>query len=212
MIGYHLTTIAGEKMKTLTQRQQQVLDCINSHIDRYGYPPTLREIAATLSIKGTLGVLKHLRALEQKGAISRQNGSSRGLRVIARPEQNKLPIVGTVRAGALHPAIEDIQGEITLGNQDIQGGTFFLRVHGDSMIDAAILDGDLALIKPQPDAQNGEIIVALVGDEATLKRFYRENEQIRLQPENKNMQPIIIGPDDNEIRIIGKVVSLLRQY
>ena len=198
-------------MKSLTDRQQQVLDCINHHIDRHGYPPTLREIAAVLNINGTLGVLKHLRALEKKGAISKQEGSSRSIRVMARVE-NKLPIVGTVRAGALQPAFEDIQGEVAISREDARGGTFFLRVRGDSMIDAAILDGDLALIKPQPDADNGDIIVAMVGDEATLKRFYREDKRIRLQPENPEMQPIFVGPNDSDIHIIGKVVSLLRQY
>lgn len=199
-------------MNPLTDRQQQVLDCINRHIDRHGYPPTLREIAAALNITGTLGVLKHLRALEKKGVISKQNGSSRGLRVTSRPVTGKLPIVGTVRAGALQPAIEDIQGEVNIDLEDARGGTFFLRVRGDSMIGAAILDGDLALIKPQPDADNGDIVVALVGDEATLKRFFRENDRIRLQPENPEMQPIFVGPNDSDIHIIGKVVSLIRQY
>ena len=199
-------------MNPLTARQQQVLDCINRHIDRHGYPPTLREIAAVLNISGTLGVLKHLRALEKKGAISKQSGSSRGLRVTDRPDVGTLPIVGTVRAGALQPAIEDIQGEVTIGQEETRGGTFFLRVQGDSMINAAILNGDLALIKPQPDADNGDIVVALIGDEATLKRFYREDGRIRLQPENHEMQPIFIGPDDNDMQIIGKMVGLLRQY
>ncbi len=199
-------------MNTLTNRQQQVLDCINRHIDRHGYPPTLREIAAALNITGTLGVLKHLRALKKKGVISKQDGSSRGIRVIARTEEGKLPIVGTVRAGALQPAIEDIQGEIAISRKETRGGTFFLRVQGDSMIGAAILDGDLALIKPQPDANNGDIVVALIGDEATLKRFFREDNRIRLQPENPKMQPIFVGPKDSDIHIIGKVVSLLRQY
>ncbi len=199
-------------MRPLTDRQQQVLDCINHHIDRYGYPPTLREIAAALNINGTLGVLKHLRALEKSGAISKQEGASRALRVTDRTESGKLPIIGTIQAGALQTAIEEIQGEIEIEPKEARGGTFFLRVRGDSMIDAAILDGDLALIKPQPDADNGDIVVALVGDEATLKRFYREKGRIRLQPENQQMQPIFVGPDESEIRIIGKMVSLLRQY
>lgn len=199
-------------MNPLTNRQQQVLDCINQHIDRHGYPPTLREIAAALNITGTLGVLKHLRALEKKGAINKQGGSSRSIRVVARTEGNKLPIVGTVRAGALQPAIEDIQGEINLGREDTRGGTFFLRVQGNSMVGAAILDGDLALIKPQPDADNGDIVVTLVGDEATLKRFFREDDRIRLQPENPEMRPIFVGPNDSDIQIIGKMVGLLRQY
>ena len=199
-------------MKQLTDRQQQVLDCINHHIDQHSYPPTLREIAAALNINGTLGVLKHLRALEKKGLISKQEGSSRSIRVIARAGEGKLPIVGTVRAGALQPAFEDIQGEIAIYKEDTRGGSFFLRVRGDSMIGAAILDGDLALIKPQAEADNGDIVVALVGDEATLKRFYREDGRIRLQPENPEMQPIFVGPDDNDISIIGKMVSLLRHY
>lgn len=200
-------------MISLTDRQQQVLDCINRHIERDGYPPTLREIAASLQINGTLGVLKHLRALEKKGAISKQSGSSRGLRVTAAPDRDgRIPIVGTVRAGALQPALEDIQGDVALGREETRGGTFFLRVRGDSMIDAGIMDGDLALIKPQPDADNGDIVVAQIGDEATLKRFYRDKDRIRLQPENPTMQPIFVGAGDGEVTIIGKLVSLLRHY
>lgn len=196
-------------MKSLTKRQLQVLDCINRYLTRHGYPPTLREIAAALNINGTLGVLKHLRALEKKGFISKRDGSSRSIRIIDKIGANSLPIVGTVRAGSLQPAFEDIQGEVLIDPKESRGGSFFLRVRGESMIDAAILDGDLALIKPQPDADDGDIVVVLVGEEATLKRFFREEDQIRLQPENKEMQPIFIGPED-DVRIVGKVVRLIR--
>jgi repressor LexA len=199
-------------MEPLTSRQQQVLDCITRALDRNGIPPTLREIADDLQISGTLGVLKHLQALEKKGCIRKEAGTARGLRIIGRQNRQGVPIIGTVRAGAPHPAIEEIEGylEPATGNAD---GAFYLRVRGDSMIDDAILDGDLALVHPQPTANNGDIVVALIGDEATLKRFYRDGDRIRLQPANRHLQPLLFSPDDgNDIHIVGKVVSIVRRY
>jgi len=199
-------------METLTRRQQQVLDCINHTLDRHGIPPTLREIADHLQISGTLGVLKHLQALEKKGCIRKEAGTARGLRVIGRQNRQGVPIIGTVRAGAPHPAIEEIEGYLEPATND-HDGAFYLRVRGDSMIDDAILDGDLALIRPQPTAHNGDIVVALIGDEATIKRFYRDGDSIRLQPANHRLQPLLFRPEDgDDVHIIGKVVSIVRQY
>ncbi|MBU5613468.1 transcriptional repressor LexA [Geomonas azotofigens] len=199
-------------MEQLTSRQQEVLDIIVRHVEANGYPPTLREIGARLGVSGTLGVLKHLEALEKKGYLRRQEGSTRGITLNSQGQGASLPIVGTVRAGALHPAIEDVEGHFTIDRSQLdKGGTFFLRVKGDSMIHAHIKEGDLALVRPQPDANNRDIVVAMVAGEATLKRFYREANRIRLQPENPNYEPIFIEEGDGEVSIVGKVVGIYRQ-
>lgn len=200
-------------MENLTHRQQQVLDCITDHLERQGYPPTLREIATYLKISGTLGVIKHLQALEKKGYIEKTSGRSRAIRLTGQKASGlSLPIVGQVAAGSLQPAIEEIDDYFTIDHSRARPGDFLLRVKGDSMIEAGILNGDLALVRPQATAANGEIVVVLVDDEATLKRFYRESGQIRLQPENPTMAPIIIKPDDGEVSIVGKVTGLFRQF
>ena len=205
-------------MDKLTPRQQQVLDCIADHIEQNGYPPTLREIAGHLKISGTLGVIKHLQALEKKGYIEKETGSSRGIRLVGQKGANRtenvlaLPIVGRVAAGSLQPAVEDIDGNFIVDRGQARDGDFLLRVKGESMIEAGIFDGDLAQVRPQHTANTGEIVVALVNDEATLKRFYRGNGHIRLQPENRDMEPIIIMPGDGETRIVGKLVGLFRQF
>ena len=199
-------------MEQLTLRQKEVLEIVTRHIDDCGYPPTLREIGTKLGVSGTLGVMKHLEALEKKGYLRRQEGSTRGITLCHRARAGSLPIVGMVRAGAPHPAIEDIEGHFAIDRSQLAtGGAFFLRVKGDSMIHAHIQEGDLALVRPQPDAANRDIVVAMVGGEATLKRFYREKDLIRLQPENPNYHPIIIREGDGEVSIVGKVVGIYRQ-
>lgn len=199
-------------MEELTLRQKEVLEIVSRHIEEYGYPPTLREIGAKLGVSGTLGVLKHLDALERKGYLRRQEGSTRSITLSQQGHGVPLPIVGQVRAGTLHPAIEDVEGHFTIDRSQMdKGGTFFLRVKGDSMIHAHIVEGDLALVRPQPDAHNKDIVVAMVGGEATLKRFYREADRIRLQPENPNYDPIIVREGDGEVSIVGKVVGIYRQ-
>jgi repressor LexA len=199
-------------MDQLTARQEQVLKIVTEYIGSYGYPPSLRDIGKKLAVSGTLGVMKHLEALERKGYLRRQEGSSRGITLCNQAQAGSLPIVGVVRAGALHPAIEDIEGHFAIDNSQLRsGGTFFLRVKGDSMIHAHIKEGDLALVRPQPSAENRDIVVAMVGGEATLKRFYREGDQIRLQPENPNYSAIIIREGDGELSIVGKVVGIYRQ-
>jgi repressor LexA len=199
-------------MEQLTSRQQQVLEIVTQYINEYGYPPSLREIGKKLSVSGTLGVIKHLEALEKKGYLRRQEGSPRGISLSHQAQAASLPIVGVVRAGALQPAIEDIEGYFGIDRSQLRaGGTFFLRVKGDSMIHAHIKEGDLALVRPQPNASNRDIVVAMVGGEATLKRFYREDDRIRLQPENPNYNAIIIREGDEEVSIVGKVVGIYRQ-
>lgn len=198
-------------MEALTPRQQEVLEIITSYLEEYGYPPSLRDIGAKLKVTGTLGVLKHLNALERKGYLRRQGGSSRGISLVQHAEAASLPVVGVVRAGALSLALEEIEGHFAIDRSQLNGGTFFLRVKGDSMIHAHITEGDLALVRPQPVAQNRDIVVAMVQGEATLKRFYREKNQIRLQPENPNYNAIIVRDGEDEVRIVGKVVGIYRQ-
>lgn len=200
-------------MNTLTKRQQQVLDFINDYISSNGNAPSQREIAASLKINGTAGVMKHLQALERKGCILRRQGSARG---VALPSPHStavsLPIVGTVRAGTPQPPVEDIEGYFSIDLSQHKGESgFFLRVKGDSMIGASIVEGDLALVRPQTTAENGDIVVALVDGEATLKRFFIERDRIRLQPENPAMEPLIITPGQQEIAIIGRVTGIYRE-
>jgi repressor LexA len=195
----------------LTQRQRQVLQFITSFADSNGYPPSQREIAGHLKVSGTLPVMKHLDALERKGYIRREN-VNRGI-VLTTPNSRStsLPIVGTVRAGQLSTAIEDIQGYFSVDQMAVKGtDCFFLKVSGDSMINAGILDGDLALVRPQPTANNKDIVVAMVDGEATVKWFYKEPDHIRLQPANSNMDPILIYPEYGEVTIVGKVIGIYR--
>ena len=197
-------------MVLLTGRQQQVLDFIQSYIDNNGYPPTLREICSHLGVSGTLSAMRHLEALEKKGYLKRDSGS-RGIALTTPTNVSaSLPIVGTVRAGALSPAVEDITGYISVDRMLLHGGKFFLRVQGDSMINACICDGDLVMVRPQPIADNQDIVVAMVEGEATLKRFYREKDHICLQPENASMAAIIIPEGSSDVTIIGKVVGVYR--
>ena len=197
-------------MSILTIRQQQVLDYIQSHIDNDGYPPTIREICSHLGVSGTVSAMRHLEALEKKGYIKRDS-SSRGIAVTTpTTDSASLPIAGTVRAGTLSPAIEDITGYISVDRAFLHGGKFFLRVKGESMINAWICDKDLVLVRPQPVADNQDIVVAMVEGETTLKRFFRENGTIRLQPENPDMAAIIIPEGSGDVTIIGKVVGVFR--
>lgn len=197
-------------MSQPTARQQQALDFVQSYSDNNGYPPTIREICAHLGVSGTLSAIRHLDALEKKGYIKRDSGS-RGIALTTpTSETASLPIAGTVRAGALTPAIEDITGYLSVDRSLLHGGKFFLRVQGDSMINASICEKDLVLVRPQPSADNQDIIVAMVEGEATLKRFFREKGHIRLQPENSAMMPIIIPESSCDITIVGKVVGVYR--
>ena len=200
-------------MEPLTERQRQVLDFISSCLGSHACPPTLREISSHINTKGTVTAIRHLVELERKGYITRREGSSRSISVIGRGGTIAVPVIGKVKAGLPSLAYEDIQGYLNLDTNWVRGkDCFFLRVEGDSMIEAGILDGDLALIRPQPTADNGEIVVAMIDGEATLKRFYKDENNIRLQPENKSMEPIIIKAGTAETAIIGKLLKTVRNY
>lgn len=207
-----MTTYEVKSRDELTPRQRQVLQFITTFADSNGYPPTQREIAAHLKVSGTLPVMKHLDALERKGYIKRES-VNRGITLkVPNSRHTSLPIVGTVRAGQLSTAIEDIQGYFSVDQMAVKGADcFFLKVSGDSMIDAGILDGDLALVRPQLTADNKDIVVAMVDGEATLKYFHKELDHIRLQPANSGMKPILIYPEDGEVTLVGKVIGIYRQ-
>jgi len=206
-----MTTYGLKPQNELTQRQRQVLQFITSFADNNGYPPSQREIAGHLNVSGTLPVMKHLSALERKGFIKREH-VNRGITLkVPNSRPVSLPIVGTVRAGQLSTAIEDIQGYFSVDQMAVKGADcFFLKVSGDSMINAGILDDDLVLVRPQPTANNKDTVVAMVDGEATVKWFYKEHDHIRLQPANSSMSPILIYPEDGEVTIVGKVIGVYR--
>jgi len=198
-------------MPKLTSRQQQVLDFIGHFIESEGFSPTLQEIALHLGIRGNLGVLRHLSALEKKGYLKRVSGQSRGIVLANRNSSQRLPVVGSVAAGPLTEALENTEDYIDVDPLLIKGeGSFVLRVRGDSMIEAHIVDGDLAVVRPQAVAENGEVVVAMLNGEATLKRFYQEKNHIRLQPENSSLKPILLAPEDGEVLVVGKVTGIIR--
>lgn len=208
-------------MLELTERQKQILDFIIESIDNYGFPPSVSEIQDEFSFKSPNAVQDHLSALERKKYISRHSHKSRGIEILihrAKQENGngnttEVPIVGRVSAGLPILAQENLEGVLTVDKILIKNpnNVFALRVKGDSMVNAGILDGDFVLVQQQPFANQGEIVVALVEDEATVKRFYKENNQIRLQPENENMSPIIVNPKHKKIQLIGKVEGVIRK-
>jgi repressor LexA len=200
-------------MQTLTDRQQQVYSFIKEYIEANGSSPTLREISAHIGTAGTVTAMGHVTALQKKGYLRRRTaGSSRGIVLThAFSTVSTLPIVGRIRAGTLHPAIEDISGYLNIDSSLVKGeGCYFLKVDGDSMLNKGILPGDNVLIRPQQVANNGEIVAAMVDGEATLKQFFLESDRILLQPANPDYQPIVILPGQGNVTIIGKMIGLLR--
>ena len=193
--------------------QQRILDYIRSVIQTRGYPPSVREIGAAVGLKSTSTVHGHLQRLEKKGLIHRDAMKPRAMEVSGvspvDPSNVAVPILGHVTAGVPILAEENLEEYVQLPTSRVgEGEHFILHVHGDSMIDAGILDGDLIVVRQQVDANNGEIVVAMIDDSATVKRFYKERGHFRLQPENPTMDPIIV----NDVTILGKVVSLYRTF
>jgi repressor LexA len=211
-------------MHKLTARQKAVLEYIGDSIQARGYPPTLREIGNHLGIRSTNGVNDHLRALERKGYLTREDMKSRTLRLMKTPDGKpsssndnlvEIPIVGRVAAGALSEAIEHPEDTVHIDRMLIGGqrDVFGLRVTGESMIDAGIVDGDFVFVRKQLTANRGEVIIALVGDEATCKYYYPEREHVRLQPANKEMAPILIPKNDwRSTQVLGVVVGVLSPF
>ncbi len=203
--------------RPITQRQRSILDFIAEEVDKKGYPPTIREIGANFGIGSTNGVRSVLSALERKGFISRKPYLSRSIELLKTPDRNigmaRIPIVGRVAAGMPLLAEENLEGEILI-DRDLfpSGDGFALRVRGNSMIEAGINDGDIVLARPDLPIDTGTIVIALIGDEATVKRYYPETNRIRLQPANETIGPIIIERNTPGFRIVGRVVGLYRRY
>ncbi len=200
----------------LTKKQHNFLSFLTKYIRENGYPPTIREMVYHLKLASTNSVKKYLDILERKGYIKRIPNSPRAIEVCAETPESQaklIPVVGRVRAGAPHLAVEDITGHLAIDeSMACWDETFFLRVEGDSMIDAHIQDGDFVLVKSQQTAENGDIVVAIINDEATVKKFFRRGNSIYLEPANSTMKPIIIREDQaHEMMIAGKVVTVLRQ-
>lgn len=201
---------------SLSEKQQNVLDYLKLSIDEKGYAPSVRDICKDVGIKSTSTVHAYLKKLTQLGFIEMDNTISRSIRL---PEQIRqlgsndlveVPIVGQVAAGTPILAQENIEDTFTVSSAYTKNSTvFMLKVKGDSMIEAGILEGDLILVKQQATANNGDIVVAVMEDEATVKTYYKEKDHIRLQPENSSMDPILVYTD---IIIAGKVIGLFRSY
>jgi len=196
----------------LTSRQKAVLDFIKEFTGENGYPPTMREICARFGFLPRAAT-NHVSTLVRKGYLSKRPLKSRSLIVVGsdRHGLREVPIVGRVAAGEPILAVENIEGAIMLPAGWVQGAeSFLLRVEGDSMVDAHICSGDYVFVKRQPTAESGDIVVALLDDEATVKRIVIENERIVLKPENKHMEPIAVRKGDKSFRIIGKVMGVWR--
>ncbi|MDY4192638.1 MAG: transcriptional repressor LexA [Oscillospiraceae bacterium] len=194
-------------MSELNQKAQMILDYINERLQD-GIPPSVREICADLGIKSTSTVHKYLKELEEDGYIIRGENLNRAIKMPGSGAV-KVPLLGTVTAGAPILAVQDVEEYIPFRGGSYSGKDLFaLHVKGESMINAGILDGDVIIVQRTATAHNGEIVVALVEDEATVKRFYKEDGHYRLQPENDTMDPIIV----EQCSILGKVISLMRFY
>lgn len=199
--------------KELTKRQRQVLDFIIDYTRDSGYPPTVREMASAFSMSSK-GAYDHLKAIEKKGYIRRDPAKPRAIELLdfvprrARDSVVEVPVVGKVAAGEPLLATQNIERTLYLSGDMVRTeNPFALKVKGDSMIEAGILEGDYVIVKQQKTAEQGDIVVALIGEEATVKRFYKASDHIRLQPENQNMEPIIV----KDVMIMGKVIGLFRE-
>ncbi len=199
-------------MKSLTPRQAEVLRCICSYVEEHSYPPTIREIAERFSIS-VKGAYDHIKALEKKGRLKLGENRSRAIEVLSRDRSeariSEVPLLGSVAAGKPLFADENFEGSVQVPREMARTGSCFaLRVKGDSMKDAGIYDSDLAIIEERPTADNGEIVVAMIGDSVTLKRFFRENNRVKLVAENPAYSPIYT----QDVRIIGRLRGIIRSY
>jgi len=197
----------------ITPKQQEILEYIKETILKKGYPPAVREICEAVHLKSTSSVHSHLETLEEKGYIRRDPTKPRTIEIIddcfnlTRREVVNVPVLGTVAAGQPLYAEENIENYYPIPSDLLPNAeTFMLKVRGSSMINAGILEGDQIIVEHCPTAHNGEIVVALVDDSATVKRFFKENGHYRLQPENDSMEPIIV----DDVKILGKVIGLFR--
>lgn len=200
--------------QNITEKQKEILEYIKSEILKRGFPPAVREICEAVHLKSTSSVHSHLETLERKGYIRRDPTKPRAIEILddsfqlLRKEMVNVPIVGKIAAGSPLLAVENIESYFPIPSEYLPNAqTFLLEVQGESMINAGVLPGDHILVQQQNNAENGEMIVALIDDSATVKTFYREDGYIRLQPENDTMDPIYV----DEVVILGKVVGLFRR-
>lgn len=204
-------------MTTLSKRQEEILSYIKNHVDAKGYPPSVREIGEAVGLASSSTVHGHLARLEKKGFIRRDPTKPRAIEVLIQEEESNIPktnatfvpVIGKVTAGLPITAVENIEEYIPIPDTAIHSDEqlFVLIIDGDSMIEAGILDGDKVIVKQQHTAENGDIVVAMTDEgEATVKRFFKEKDHIRLQPENSSMDPLIYS----DVSILGKVVGLYR--
>jgi len=204
----------------VTERQRAILEFLHDYLDEHGYPPTVREIGEAVGLRSPSTVHAHLAQLERGGALRRDPTKPRAIELTdrrrpgqpAEVEVRRLPLVGQIAAGGPLLAEENVEEELGVPEPLSAGADFLLRVKGDSMIDAGILDGDIVVVQRREDARNGEIVVALAGedesaDEATVKRFFREDGRVRLQPENSALEPIYAP----YVRVLGRVVGVFRR-
>ncbi|WP_347490969.1 transcriptional repressor LexA [Desulfoscipio sp. XC116] len=198
----------------LSKREEEILNFIKYDLQKKGYPPSVREIGQAVGLKSSSTVHSYLRRLEERGFLRRDPAKPRAIEIMLdndRPFRAmvSVPVLGRVAAGAPLLALENYDDTFPLPEDFVGRGEFFmLNVKGDSMIEAGILEGDLVLVRRQPCVENGDIAVALIGEEATIKRFFKENDHIRLQPENYRLSPILI----KEVQILGKVIGLVRKF
>ena len=199
----------------LTEKQESVLSFVKEHISNHGSAPTIREIGKHMKISSTNGVRLHITALIKKGYLKKNKLIARGLELTTAIAQDikRLPLVGSVPAGLPIDAIENIEGEIAFDASFLpKGDTFSLKVIGESMKNIGIYDGDYVLVQKQQTAQKGDIIVAIIGEEATVKKYIPEGKNIKLQPENDSFEPIIVNSKSPDFRIAGKVIGLIRKF
>lgn len=202
--------------RELTKRQQQILDFIRAEIHRRGFPPSVREIGEAVGLSSSSTVHSHLAALEAKGFLRRDPSKPRALEVLDYRDADRgidygqvraVPLVGQVAAGSPILAAENIDATMALPAELADDNTFILKVRGESMVDAGILDGDYVVVRQQSTADNGDVVVAMIEDEATVKRFFKEPGRVRLQPENRTMDPIYA----TDVTVLGKVQALFRR-
>jgi len=192
-------------MPRTSNKAQLIVDYVNQFIQENGYSPSVREIGAAVGLRSTASVSYHLQALQEKGLLQAPGAKGRKRAIVTTARPGQIPVIGVVTAGLPILAVENQEGTLSW---DGDPSCFALRVRGDSMINAAILSGDLVVVRPQQSADDGQIVVARIGDEATVKRLRRRNGQVWLMPENDNYDPI----DGREAQIIGIVKAVIREY
>ncbi len=200
----------------ISKKQSEILEYIKNEILNRGFPPSVREICEAVNLKSTSSVHSHLETLEKNGYIRRDPTKPRAIEIVddnfnlVRRETINVPIIGKVAAGQPLLAVENVEGYFPIPSEYMPNNkTFMLVVQGDSMVNAGIFNGDYVVVEQQPTAENGQKVVALIDDSATVKTFYKEDGHIRLQPENDSMEPIIVEPDQ-PFQILGKVIGVFR--